>query len=280
MQARRIRSIVLGFVSCLAITLVRSRSAAEEPAERTAEVPAERTAEVPAERTERAAEERRCTSVAHIGDSLTAYAKKSLTGAYAAVGVRAIVDAHGGRATLQKLRTDPKTGRQAARALEKAGFRGCWVVALGTNDTANVAVGAGYSRAKAIDEMMNAIDPSKTARVMWVSSFTTVATGPWANANMQLWNEALDQARGRWPNLRVFDWASTAASGVAPFADGIHHTRAGYEVRNRAIAAAAARVLGEASGARDPNAKGSAGSDRNLVRRSLAPAARAARTSR
>lgn len=193
--------------------------------------------EARAEETRRSAgSEGKCASVVHIGDSLTAYTQRALTDAYAAVGVRAVVDAHGGRATLQKLRADPKTGKQAARAMRESGFGGCWVVALGTNDTANVAVGAGYTRAKAIDEMMKAIDPTGSVRVMWVSSFTTVTTGPWSNTNMQLWNTALNQARERWPNLRVFDWATTAASGVAPFADGIHHTRAGYQVRNKAIA--------------------------------------------
>lgn len=179
-----------------------------------------------------------CRSVAHIGDSLTAYTKESLTEAYRAAGVSARVDAYGGRASLQKLPRDPRTGKQAAQAIARAGFKGCWVVALGTNDTANVAAGAGYTRSMAIDEMMKAIDPSGSAPVMWVSAFTVVMGGHWSSGNMQLWNQALREALARWPNLRVFDWATTAATGVAPFADGIHHTRAGYRVRNKAIAEA------------------------------------------
>jgi len=186
------------------------------------------------------AEEPRCRAVAHIGDSLTAYTKASLTEEYRAVGVTARVDAFGGRSALQKLPRDPQTGRQAARAIAKAGFKGCWVIALGTNDTANVSAGAAYSRADAIDAMMRAIDPNARARVVWVSSFTTMTRGHWSSANMQLWNRALLEAAARWPNLQVFDWAAIAAGGVAPFADGIHHTKAGYAVRNRAIAEAIA----------------------------------------
>lgn len=223
MSPRLLRLLVACFASHLVVLLASGEAAAEGG--------------------RRSAREPRCQSVAHIGDSLTAYTKKSLAEAYAAVGVRALVDAFGGRASLQKLPADPKTGKQAASSIRDAGFQGCWVVALGTNDTANVAVGAGYTRAKAIDEMMKAIDPSGTAPVLWVSTYTTVSSGPWSNANMQLWNEALEAARERWPNLRVFDWASTAATGVAPFADGIHHTRAGYVVRNKAIAEAFASAF-------------------------------------
>lgn len=179
-----------------------------------------------------------CKEVAHIGDSLTAYTVDPLTQAYAKVGVSAQIDAYGGRAIKQKLPADPKTGKQAALDFVAAGFAGCWVVALGTNDTANVAAGAWYTRAEAIDEMMEAIDPSATAAVMWVNTFTTKTTGYWSNANMQLWNEALTDAKSRWPNLRVFDWAAIAETGSAPFADGIHHTSAGYSVRNEAIAGA------------------------------------------
>jgi hypothetical protein len=179
-----------------------------------------------------------CPTVAHIGDSLTAGTLAPLTAAYQAVGTTATLDAFGGRAVLQKLAADPKTGKQAALDFRAAGFDGCWVVALGTNDTANVAAGASYTRAGSIDEMMMAIDPARAARVLWVNTYTTRSDGYYDNANMILYNQELEAARGRWPNLRVFDWAAIAASGSAPFVDGIHHTSAGYAVRNQAIAGA------------------------------------------
>ena len=179
-----------------------------------------------------------CTSVAHIGDSLTYYTRNSLTAAYQQVGAKARIDAYGGRAIKQKIPEDPRTGKSAAAAFVAQGFKGCWVVALGTNDTANIAAGAWYTRVEAIDEMMNAIDPTGVELVVWVNTYTTRATGYYGNANMVLWNEALEEAKGHWSNMRIYDWASEAATGNAPYSDGIHHTAAGNEVRNAAIARA------------------------------------------
>ena len=182
-----------------------------------------------------------CTSTAHIGDSLSAYVLPGLRTEYTARGVKSFkASAYGGRGVLQKVSGDPETGQAAATRIRGTGFAGCWVVALGTNDTANVAAGAWYSRATAIDRMMSAIDPYKKSRVMWVNTFTTRTTGYWSNYNMRLWNDALASAKSRWPNLRVFDWSVTASTGAATYADGIHHTSSGYTVRNRSIAAALA----------------------------------------
>ena len=184
-----------------------------------------------------------CSSVAHVGDSLTAYTEPSLTAAYQRVGASVQINAYGGRAILQKLPADPMTGQQAANSIRAGGFTGCWVVALGTNDTADIAAGAGYTRAHAIDQMMTAIDPGRTASVMWVNTYTTRTSGYWSNANMVLWNQALVASQSRWPNLRLYDWASVAATGAAPFTDGIHHTTAGFDVRNAAIAHALVRFF-------------------------------------
>ncbi len=184
-----------------------------------------------------------CSLVVHIGDSLTAYTVRALTAAYADVGVTATIDAFGGRAILQKLPDDPHTGEDAAISIAQTGFAGCWVVALGTNDTANVAAGAGYTRGDAIDAMMTAIDATAVAPVLWVNTFTTRDDGYWANDNMVLWNEALVAALQRWPNLELDDWAAVAATGVAPYSDGIHHTSAGNDVRNAHIAQALVDVF-------------------------------------
>ncbi len=179
-----------------------------------------------------------CGSVAHIGDSLSAYSEPSLTSAYASVGLSVQIDAYGGRGIIQKLPADPKSGKTAATDIAATGFTGCWVVALGTNDTANISAGAWYTRAEAIDDMMTAIDPTATARVMWVNAYTTRTTGHWRNENMVLWNQALVAAKARWANLNIYDWASVSATGVAPYSDGIHHTSAGSDVRSARIAEA------------------------------------------
>lgn len=194
-----------------------------------------------------AGRERPCERVAHIGDSLTYYTVPSLHAAYQRVGLRAQISAFGGRAILQKLPDDSATGQEAALSFRAQEFDGCYVVALGTNDTANVSSGSAYSRAEAIDEMMKAIDPSARARVMWVNAYTTRRTGDYSNGNMVLWNSELENAKLRWPNLRVFDWASVAGTGKAPLADGIHYTAEGYEVRNTAIAEALSGFFGTLS---------------------------------
>jgi len=191
-----------------------------------------------------------CTRVAHIGDSLTYYTQDALPAAYAAIGADAEVDAHGGRAVLKKRDDDPITGKQAAERLVADGFDGCWVVALGTNDTVYVAIGASFTRAQSIDEMMAAIDPAAAARIMWVNTFTTTTTGNYVNANMMLWNGELVAAQARWPNLLIFDWATVAATGVAPFSDGVHHTPEGYAARNAAIVDALAAYFPPATAAR------------------------------
>ena len=180
-----------------------------------------------------------CTDVAHVGDSLTAYTIPALTVEYTKMGVENLVfAAAGGRGILQKVSPDKETGKVAAARVRDEGFAGCWVVAMGTNDTANISAGASYSRASAIDQMLTAIDETKKAKVMWVNTFSTRTSGHYDNDNMILWNNALTAAKARWPNLRVFDWATIAAKGTAPFSDGLHHTTAGYAVRNKAIAEA------------------------------------------
>lgn len=183
-----------------------------------------------------------CKTVAHVGDSLTAYTEGPLADAYASVSIDARIDAYGGRAILQRLSQDAKTGKQAAQDFVAEGYDGCWVVALGTNDTANAAADTDLSRAGAIDAMMKAIDPNAKATVMWVNTFTTRTDGYWSNDNMMIWNTELVAAQSRWPNLRIFDWAAVAATGAAPFSDGIHHTADGYKVRNAAIATALSKL--------------------------------------
>jgi hypothetical protein len=190
-----------------------------------------------------------CSRVAHIGDSLTYYTQDALPAAYATIGADAVVDAHGGRAVLEKRDDDPITGKQAAERLVADGFAGCWVIALGTNDTVYVAIGASFTRAQSIDEMMAAIDPAAAARIMWVNTFTTTTTGNYVNGNMMLWNDELVAAQARWPNLLIFDWAMVAATGVAPFSDGVHHSAEGYAARNAAIVEALAGYFPPATAA-------------------------------
>jgi hypothetical protein len=189
-----------------------------------------------------------CRSVAHIGDSTSVGMvspldlpdpAQRLAAQYAGVGVRhAWIDASGGRSMVEEM-PGQVNGYGTARNMVSRGFRGCWVIALGTNDTANVSVGSSVGRLARIQELMSV---AHGAPVMWVNVKTLDSSGPWSEANMQLWNDTLLQACHQYPNLRIFDWASAAQDGWF-ISDGIHYTSAGYAVRAHLIAGALARAF-------------------------------------
>ena len=189
-----------------------------------------------------------CRRVAHIGDSTSVGLvspldlpdpAQRLAAQYRDVGVRHTwIDASGGRSMVEEM-PGQLNGYDTARTMVSSGFRGCWVVALGTNDTANVSVGSNVGRMARIQELLSV---AHGAPVMWVNVKTLDPSGPWSEADMQLWNDTLVQACHHYPNLRIFDWASAARDGwFAP--DGIHYTSAGYAARARLIARALARAF-------------------------------------
>ena len=162
-----------------------------------------------------------------------------LAAQYRDVGVRhSLIDASGGRSMVEEM-PGQVNGYDTARSMASAGFRGCWVIALGTNDTANVSVGSSVGRMGRIRELMSV---ARGAPVLWVNVKTLDLSGPWSEANMQLWNDTLLQACHQYPNLRVFDWASVAQDGWF-ISDGIHYTPAGYAARAHLIARALARAF-------------------------------------
>src|SRR5215469_18186147 len=154
-----------------------------------------------------------CTSVAHIGDSTSvgmvsptwlADPAQRLAAQYRDVGVHnSQIDASGGRSIVEQM-PGQINGYGVASSWYQAGFRGCWVLALGTNDTANVAAGSNVGLLARIQEMMAA---TRGAPVLWVNIQTDLTSGPWSEANMQLWNQALLQAASQYPNMRIFNWA-------------------------------------------------------------------------
>jgi hypothetical protein len=186
-----------------------------------------------------------CRSVAHLGDSTSVglispsvlpNPADRIGAQYARVGaVDQRLEISGARSIVETL-PGQINAYDTARNLRAAGFRGCWVFALGTTDTANVAVGGSVSRATRIDRMMSV---AAGEPVLWVNVRTLVTQGAWSNANMQLWNAELLQARSRHPNLRIFDWASVAQPGWFS-GDQVHYTSIGYAARARHIADALA----------------------------------------
>jgi hypothetical protein len=171
-------------------------------------------------------------------DSLPDPAQR-LAAQYARVGVQHLwVDASGGRSIVEVM-PNQVNGYNVARTWSSEGFRGCWVFALGTNDTANVSVGSNVSRMARIAEMMAVAHGEP---VMWVNTHTLLTSGPWSEANMRTWNDDLIQACAAYPNMRIFNWAGLDQPGWH-IPDGIHYTPEGYAVRARAIATALARAF-------------------------------------
>ena len=78
--------------------------------------------------------------------------------------------------------------------------------------------------------------------VMWVNVKSLLASGPYAERNMPLWNQALVRACASYPNMRVYDWAAAAQDSWF-ISDGIHYNSPGYAARARLIAQALARAF-------------------------------------
>jgi hypothetical protein len=154
------------------------------------------------------------------------------------VGVRtvtaSIIDAN----SVVDALSGPAGGYQAAGSAA-TGRRDCWVVALGTNDTAAVAAGSGTGRLARIEDMMSAANGRP---VLWVNVISLLSAGPYSEANMQRWNQALRQACARYPNMRIFDWASVIRMRWF-LNDGIRYTSGGYASRARQVAMALARAF-------------------------------------
>ena len=110
----------------------------------------------------------------HIGDSLSVGLvsdahlpddEAQIDAQYRRVGVGDVrLEISGARSVVEHL-DGQLGGEEVARKVRRNGFEGCWVVALGTNDAANVAVGSASGYSDRIDRMMAIIgdDP-----VVWV----------------------------------------------------------------------------------------------------------------
>jgi len=144
-------------------------------------------------------------------------------------GARSIVETLSGQAN----------GYTVAKQLRAGGFHGCWMIALGTNDTANVAKGSPVTRTERIQEMMSVIGKQP---VLWVDLKTLRGTTDYSEANMLLWNHTLLQACATYPHMRIFDWASVVQPSWY-INDEIHYTSNGYTHRAHATALALARAF-------------------------------------
>ncbi|HEX3712060.1 MAG TPA: acyltransferase family protein [Trebonia sp.] len=186
-----------------------------------------------------------CTSVVHIGDSTSEGLISSdyepnpanrIQARYADVGVKkSIMKIVGATSVVESLPGTPNAYDMANSVL-KSGYNGCWVIALGTNDTADVAVGSEISRVQRVQKMMKLIGSQP---VMWVEAVSLLSSGPYAEANMRAWNDALKQVAQQYPNMKIYNWPAVAQKSWF-INDGIHYTSLGYKERGIAIANALA----------------------------------------
>ncbi len=190
-----------------------------------------------------------CDAVIHIGDSTSEGLTSSnylpdpqqrIDAQYARVGASVQhFEISGARSIVETYEGQPNA-YDVAQAWKNDGYRGCWVLALGTNDSANAYIAPETDAADRIDRMMSAIGEADP--VLWVNVRSLETRGPYANENMRLWNRALFKACARYPNMRIFNWAAIVKDNWF-IDDGIHFTTPGYAARSRMIATALTRAF-------------------------------------
>jgi peptidoglycan/LPS O-acetylase OafA/YrhL len=189
-----------------------------------------------------------CRSVVHVGDSTSDGLNSPnylpnpalrLSTQYANVGVRRVIwEISGGRSIVETLLGQANAATVAQRLI-RHGYHGCWVLALGTNDTADVFVGSNVGVAQRIQRMMSVIGHQP---VMWVNVISLLHSGPYSEHDMRQWDQALLRDCPRYPNMRVYDWSAVARRPWF-ISDGIHYTTPGYAARSHDIAQALARAF-------------------------------------
>jgi hypothetical protein len=186
--------------------------------------------------------------VVHIGDSTSDGLVSSdylpnpaqrIPARYRAVGVmHQHMEISGGRSIVETVRNHPNA-YTVARQLIRDGYHGCWVLALGTDDTADVAAASDVSLDQRIEKMMSVIGSQP---VLWINVKTLVSHGPYSEQNMIAWNRALLAEQHRYPNMRICGWADVVRQNWF-ISDGIHYSSYGYAQRAQIIADALAEAF-------------------------------------
>lgn len=189
-----------------------------------------------------------CKEVVHVGDStslglvstrILPNVDEQIAARYRGVGVeRFWPDISGARSMVETYRDQPNA-TEIVKRRRASGYAGCYVLALGTNDPANTSGNVAMLTTR-IDTMMSRIGADTP--VMWTTTKTLKERGPYQNANMTSWNEALLKACTRHKNIRVYDWASEVQDAWFTV-DGIHYNGVGYKERAARIAKALAHAF-------------------------------------
>jgi peptidoglycan/LPS O-acetylase OafA/YrhL len=192
-----------------------------------------------------------CKAVVHIGDSTSEglddpeylpNEKERIPNRYAEVGVKEThMEVQGARSIEERFEGEPNA-QEVAAAWKAEGFEGCWVLALGTNEAADVAAGSTVGLRERIDKMMAIIGDEP---VLWVNVRSLVPPGdPYSKGGMVEWDEELERACATYPDMRIYDWASDVKDEWF-IEDGIHFTSPGYAARAQLIAQALAHAFPE-----------------------------------
>ena len=92
---------------------------------------------------------------------------------------------------------------------------------------------------------------------MWPLVTTNTTEGHYAKANMDKFNEALKRAENKYPNLRIYDWASESRPEWFADEDFAHYNSEGNTQRAKRYAAALANAF--------PAEKNGAPADKKIV---------------
>ncbi len=190
-----------------------------------------------------------CRSVVYIGDSTSdgeasaefvPNASLRAPAELSKVGVKTIHMEVSGARSIHEIYEGIPNGAMVAQRWVSAGFHGCWILALGTNDAADVAAGSTFSLRTRIAQMMSIIGKQP---VLWVNVLTLpTATTYYNESGMRRWDEDLLSACSKYPTMQVYDWAAHAkTSWFIP--DGIHYTPTGYIARTRLIVGALVKAF-------------------------------------
>jgi peptidoglycan/LPS O-acetylase OafA/YrhL len=189
-----------------------------------------------------------CREVLHVGDStsiglistqLLPNPADRIEARYRAIGVTRFLPEIAGARSMVEVYKDQPNATQVVRRTMASGYRGCVVLALGTNDSANTS-GNVTALVTRMDAMMSILGPD--VPVLWTTTKTLRDHGPYQNANMQSWTQALGQVCAHNPNMRVYDWASEVQDDWF-ISDHIHYSAAGYRERAGHIARALAHAF-------------------------------------
>jgi peptidoglycan/LPS O-acetylase OafA/YrhL len=192
-----------------------------------------------------------CKAIVHIGDSTSEGLDNAeylpqegqrIPARYAEVGAKEVhMEVQGATSIEEQFEGNPNA-QEVAAAWKAEGFKGCWVLALGTNEAANVAAGSTIGERERIEKMMAIIGDEP---VLWVNVRSLVEKGdPYSKENMEKWDEELVAACASYPNMRVYDWAADVKDDWF-IEDGIHFTSPGYAARAQLIALALAHAFPE-----------------------------------